>query len=62
MNPYLEKLSFQQLLELFVYITREFIHALETERSYKELEQLRDQIKRISEMIKIKKHQLKAAC
>lgn len=59
MNPYLEKLNFQQLLELFLSVTKEFIRALETERSFKELKYLREQIRGISEMIELKKLSLR---
>lgn len=55
MNPYLEKLNINQLIDLFMYTTREFISALESERSFKELKYLRDQIKSISEVIESKK-------
>jgi hypothetical protein len=59
MNPYLEKLNFQQLLELFLTVTKEFITALETERPFKELKNLREQVRSISEMIELKKLRLK---
>jgi|GEM_PF-5218075 len=55
MNPLLEKLNFNQLLELFMRTSREFIAALESNRSFKELKALREQVKKISEAIKIKK-------
>jgi hypothetical protein len=55
MNSYLKKLSFPQLLDLFIYVTKEFISALESESSFKELRYLRDQIKAISKVIEEKK-------
>jgi hypothetical protein len=62
MNPYLEKLSFQQLLNMFMKTTKEFIAALETQRSFKELKLLRDEIRTISEVIEAKRNQFKQAC
>jgi len=62
MNPYLEKLNFSQLIELFLQTTKEFVSALETESSYKELNYLRKQIRMISEGIEKKRAEYKHAC
>jgi hypothetical protein len=61
MNPYLEKLSFSQLLHLFMETTKEFVYGLEIGRSSMDLKFLRDNIKSISAAIEFKKTNLKGA-
>jgi hypothetical protein len=51
MNPYLQKMSIEQLQDVFIETTREFVRALEMQAPFSKLKYLRDQIKSISEVI-----------
>jgi hypothetical protein len=61
MNPYLDKLSFPQLLKLFLETTREFLAALEKDRCLKDINKIREKIKTISRVIEGKRSQLRSA-
>jgi hypothetical protein len=55
MNPYLQKMSIEQLQDVFIETTREFVRALEMQAPFSKLKYLRDQIKGISEVIEARK-------
>jgi hypothetical protein len=55
MNPYLQRMSVEQLQDLFLETTREFLRALEMQAPFTKLKYLRDQIKSISEVIEARK-------